>query len=67
MIASEGYLMRGERKPLENFLKVVDEITLKDTTTITQRIISSPHTMTKNGDLCTCPEFALPQSLSLLT
>lgn len=38
------------RKPLEHFLKAVDEITLKDITTIAQRIISSPLTMASYGD-----------------
>ncbi|RVX17034.1 Mitochondrial-processing peptidase subunit alpha [Vitis vinifera] len=54
MIASEDIgrqiLTYGERKPLEHFLKAVDEITLKDITTIAQRIISSPLTMASYGD-----------------
>lgn len=61
MIASEDIgrqiLTYGERKPLEHFLKAVDEITLKEITTIAQRIISSPLTMASYGDVIHVPSY----------
>ena len=38
------------RKPLEQFFKAVDGITLNDITKISQKIISSPLTMASYGD-----------------
>lgn len=38
------------RKPIEHFLKAIDKVTLKDITTITEKIISSPLTMASWGD-----------------
>jgi len=38
------------RKPLEDFLKAVDEVTLKDISSISQKLISSPLTMASYGD-----------------
>lgn len=35
---------------MEHFLKAVEEITLKDITSISQKIISSPLTMASYGD-----------------
>ena len=35
---------------MEHFLKAVEEITLKDITNISQKIISSPLTMASYGD-----------------
>ncbi|KAK2983861.1 hypothetical protein RJ640_008537 [Escallonia rubra] len=53
-IASEDIgrqiLTYGERKPLEYFLKTLDEITPKDITDMAQKIISSPLTMASFGD-----------------
>ncbi|KAL5576894.1 hypothetical protein UlMin_018593 [Ulmus minor] len=61
MIASEDIgrqvLTYGERKPVEHFLKTVDEITLKDITTIAQKIISSPLTMASYGDVFNVPSY----------
>lgn len=37
------------RRPVEHFLKTVDEITAKDITNIAQKIISSPLTMASYG------------------
>ncbi|KAJ1385990.1 Profilin [Sesbania bispinosa] len=55
MITSEDIgrqiLTYGERKPVEQFLKTVDEITLNDITKIAQKIISSPLTMASYGDV----------------
>lgn len=61
MIASEDIgrqiLTYGERKPVEEFLKAVDEITLDDITKISQRIISSPLTMASYGDVINVPSY----------
>ncbi|KOM27410.1 hypothetical protein LR48_Vigan406s022000 [Vigna angularis] len=61
MIASEDIgrqiLTYGERKPLEQFLKAVDEITLNDITKISQKIISSPLTMASYGDVLSVPSY----------
>ncbi|KAK9282165.1 hypothetical protein L1049_005077 [Liquidambar formosana] len=61
MIASEDIgrqiLTYGERKPVEHFLKAVDEITLRDITTIAQKIISSPLTMASYGDVIHVPSY----------
>ncbi|RDX68792.1 Mitochondrial-processing peptidase subunit alpha, partial [Mucuna pruriens] len=54
MVVSEDIgrqvLTYGERKPVEEFLKAVDEVTLKDITSISQKLISSPLTMASHGD-----------------
>ncbi|BBG98901.1 Insulinase Peptidase family M16 protein [Prunus dulcis] len=54
MIASEDIgrqvLTYGERKPVEHFLKTVEEVSLTDITTIAQKIISSPLTMASFGN-----------------
>lgn len=51
------------RRPVEHFLKTVDEITAKDITSIVQKIISSPLTMASYGhgiDQFSCePDFFL--------
>ncbi|XP_028794813.1 mitochondrial-processing peptidase subunit alpha [Neltuma alba] len=61
MIASEDIgrqvLTYGERKPVEQFLKAVDEITLNDITKIAQKIISSPLTMASYGDVLNVPSY----------
>ncbi|KAJ7963089.1 mitochondrial-processing peptidase subunit alpha-like [Quillaja saponaria] len=61
MVASEDIgrqiLTYGERKPVEQFLKVVDAITLNDITKIAQKIISSPLTMASYGDVINVPSY----------
>ncbi|RDX96373.1 Mitochondrial-processing peptidase subunit alpha, partial [Mucuna pruriens] len=61
MIASEDIgrqiLTYGERKPVEQFLKAVDEITLNDITKIAQKIIASPLTMASYGDVMNVPSY----------
>ncbi|KAL2578633.1 hypothetical protein AAZV13_15G019700 [Glycine max] len=61
MIASEDIgrqiLTYGERKPLEQFFKAVDGITLNDITKISQKIISSPLTMASYGDVFNVPSY----------
>lgn len=61
MIASEDIgrqiLTYGERKPVEFFLKAVDEVTSKDIADITQKILSSPLTMASYGDVSVVPSY----------
>ncbi|XP_057977459.1 mitochondrial-processing peptidase subunit alpha-like [Malania oleifera] len=60
-IASEDIgrqiLTYGERKPLEDFLKVVDGVTLKDITSLGQKIISSPLTLASYGNVGSVPRY----------
>ncbi|CAN1302003.1 Mitochondrial-processing peptidase subunit alpha [Linum perenne] len=51
------YLTYGERKPVDNFLKAVDEISLKDITDIGQKLLSSPLTMASYGDVINVPSY----------
>ncbi|GAV75924.1 Peptidase_M16 domain-containing protein/Peptidase_M16_C domain-containing protein [Cephalotus follicularis] len=51
------FLTYGERKPVEQFLKIIDEITLNDITAIAQEIISSPLTMSSYGDVVNVPSY----------
>ncbi|XP_050234497.1 mitochondrial-processing peptidase subunit alpha [Mercurialis annua] len=51
------YLTYGERKPVEHFLKVVEEITPNDITKIAQKIISSPLSMASYGDVMNVPSY----------
>ncbi|XP_026405529.1 mitochondrial-processing peptidase subunit alpha-like isoform X2 [Papaver somniferum] len=44
-------LTYGERKPVEDFLKAIDAVTLDDIASIAQRIISSPLTMAAHGQV----------------
>ncbi|KAA8534902.1 hypothetical protein F0562_029882 [Nyssa sinensis] len=61
MVASEDIgrqiLTYRERKPAEHFLKAVDEVTLKDITSISQKLISSPLTMASYGDVIYVPSY----------
>uniref|UniRef100_A0A5B6YHR0 Peptidase M16 C-terminal domain-containing protein n=2 Tax=Davidia involucrata TaxID=16924 RepID=A0A5B6YHR0_DAVIN len=61
MVASEDIgrqiLTYGERKPVEHFLKAVDEVTLKDIASISQKLISSPLTMASYGDVIYVPSY----------
>ncbi|KAI4350765.1 hypothetical protein L6164_005185 [Bauhinia variegata] len=61
MVVSEDIgrqiLTYGERKPVEDFLKAVDEITLKDIASISQKLISSPLTMASYGDVIYVPSY----------
>ncbi|CAN6707227.1 unnamed protein product [Malus baccata var. baccata] len=61
MIASEDIgrqvLTYGERKPVEHFLKTVEGVTLKDITTIAQKIISSPLTLATYGNVVHVPGY----------
>ncbi|KAK6273530.1 hypothetical protein POUND7_010613 [Theobroma cacao] len=61
MVASEDIgkqvLTYGERKPLEYFLKAVDEITLKDISSVAQKLLSSPLTMASYGNVINVPSY----------
>ncbi|KAL1210952.1 putative mitochondrial-processing peptidase subunit alpha-1 [Cardamine amara subsp. amara] len=61
MIAAEDIgrqiLTYGERKPVEQFLKTVDQLTLKDIIDFTSKVISTPLTMGAFGDVLTVPSY----------
>ncbi|KAJ7973755.1 mitochondrial-processing peptidase subunit alpha-like [Quillaja saponaria] len=61
MVVSEDIgrqiLTYGERKPVEHFLKAVDEVTLEDVASICQKLISSPLTMASYGDVLYVPSY----------
>ncbi|GMH14244.1 hypothetical protein Nepgr_016085 [Nepenthes gracilis] len=61
VVASEDIgrqiLTYGERKPLDDLLKVVEAITLKDITSCAEKIISSPLTMASYGDVTSVPSY----------
>ncbi|CAA2980922.1 mitochondrial-processing peptidase subunit alpha [Olea europaea subsp. europaea] len=61
MVASEDIgkqiLTYGERKPVEHFLKAVDEVTAKDIASIVQKLLSSPLTMASYGDVLYVPSY----------
>lgn len=61
MVASEDIgrqiLTYGERKPVEHFLKAVDEVTAKDITSVAQKLLSSPLTMASHGDVLYVPSY----------
>ncbi|KAI3782818.1 hypothetical protein L2E82_12875 [Cichorium intybus] len=61
MVASEDIgrqiLTYGERKPVEFFLKAVDEVSAKDIAFIAQKLLSSPLTMASHGDVINVPTY----------
>ncbi|GAB4852689.1 hypothetical protein Ancab_016903 [Ancistrocladus abbreviatus] len=61
MIASEDIgrqlLTYGERKPVEHFLKAVDEVTVKDIALMAEKLLSSPLTMASYGDVLYVPSY----------
>ncbi|XP_050384155.1 mitochondrial-processing peptidase subunit alpha-like [Argentina anserina] len=61
VIASEDIgrqvLTYGERKPVDDFLKTVEGVTLNDITTAAQQIISSPLTMASYGNVVNVPSY----------
>lgn len=50
-------LTYGERKSVNAFLKMVDEVTLRDITNMAKKIISSPLTMAYYGDVFRVPSY----------
>uniref|UniRef100_A0A0A0LEX1 Complex III subunit II n=1 Tax=Cucumis sativus TaxID=3659 RepID=A0A0A0LEX1_CUCSA len=61
VVASEDIarqvLTYGERKPVEHFLKAVDEVTLDSVASIAQKLLSSPLTMASYGDVIHVPSY----------
>ncbi|KAI3443691.1 hypothetical protein Pfo_000356 [Paulownia fortunei] len=61
MVASEDIgkqiLTYGERKPVEHFLKAVDEVTAQDIAKTVQKLLSSPLTMASYGDVLHLPSY----------
>ncbi|XP_078438733.1 mitochondrial-processing peptidase subunit alpha-like [Wolffia australiana] len=61
MVAAEDIgrqiLTYGERKPIEHFLKAVEEVTLKDIAAMSEKLISSPLTMASWGDVIHVPSY----------
>ncbi|KAG1369725.1 mitochondrial-processing peptidase subunit alpha [Cocos nucifera] len=51
-------LTYGCRKPVEHFLRCLDELTLDDLTMMAQKIVSSPLTMASFGDVDCVPSYA---------
>ncbi|KAF5945657.1 hypothetical protein HYC85_015885 [Camellia sinensis] len=46
-----------DRKPVEHFLRAVDEVSLKDIASIAQKLISTPLTMASYGDVIFVPSY----------
>ncbi|XP_057544552.1 mitochondrial-processing peptidase subunit alpha-like [Amaranthus tricolor] len=67
MVASEDIgrqiLTYGDRKPVDYFLKSIDEITVKDIATISQKLLSSPLTMASHGDVLYVPSYDAVSSI----
>ncbi|XP_010528943.1 PREDICTED: probable mitochondrial-processing peptidase subunit alpha-1, mitochondrial [Tarenaya hassleriana] len=61
MIAAEDIgrqiLTYGERKPVEQFLKTVDQLTLTDIADFTSKVIAKPLTMASFGDVMNVPSY----------
>ncbi|KAL8208443.1 hypothetical protein R6Q57_007855 [Mikania cordata] len=61
MVASEDIgrqiLTYGERKPVESFLKAIDEVSAKDITSIVAKLLSSPLTLASHGDVINLPTY----------
>ncbi|CAL0330898.1 unnamed protein product [Lupinus luteus] len=61
MVVSEDIgrqvLTYGERKPTEDFLKAVEGVTLKDITSLSQKLISSSLTLASYGDVLYVPSY----------
>nr|XP_043621559.1 mitochondrial-processing peptidase subunit alpha-like [Erigeron canadensis] len=61
MVGSEDIgrqiLTYGERKPVEFYLKAIDEVTAKDIASIAQKLLSSPLTMASHGDVINVPTY----------
>ncbi|XP_034930408.1 mitochondrial-processing peptidase subunit alpha isoform X2 [Populus alba] len=67
MVVSEDIgrqiLTYNKRKPLEDFLKAVDEVTLQDITEISQKLVSSPLTMASYGEVINVPTYDAVSSM----
>ncbi|CAN8259105.1 unnamed protein product [Cochlearia groenlandica] len=50
-------LTYGERKPVDQFLKIVDQLTLKDIADFTGKVIAKPLTMASFGEVLNVPSY----------
>ncbi|XP_074280897.1 mitochondrial-processing peptidase subunit alpha-like isoform X2 [Silene latifolia] len=50
-------LTYGESKPVDHFLNIIDEITMKDITSVAEKLLSSPLTMASLGNVCYVPSY----------
>ncbi|OMO70945.1 hypothetical protein CCACVL1_18563 [Corchorus capsularis] len=50
-------LTYGERKSVQSFLKMVDEVTLQDISKLAKKLLSSPLTMASYGDIANVPSY----------
>ncbi|KAL7093703.1 hypothetical protein ACP275_11G055900 [Erythranthe tilingii] len=61
MVVSEDIgkqiLTQGERKPVDHYLKIVEEITAQDIAKTVQKLLSSPLTMASYGDVLHLPSY----------
>ncbi|KAK9060788.1 hypothetical protein SSX86_021494 [Deinandra increscens subsp. villosa] len=61
LVASEDIgrqiLTFGERKPVDYFLKAIDEVTPEDINSIAKKLLSSPLTMVSHGDVMKVPTY----------
>ncbi|KAM0843308.1 hypothetical protein ACQ4PT_057788 [Festuca glaucescens] len=61
IVASEDIgsqvLTYGERKPIEHFMRAVEETTLNDISSVAKKIISSPLTLASWGDVIHVPSY----------
>ncbi|GMH03355.1 hypothetical protein Nepgr_005194 [Nepenthes gracilis] len=61
MVASEDIgrqlLTYRERKPVDHFLKAIDEVAVKDITAMAEKLLSSPLTMASHGDVLYVPSY----------
>ncbi|KAJ0745517.1 putative quinol--cytochrome-c reductase, Mitochondrial processing peptidase [Helianthus annuus] len=61
MVTSEDIgrqiLTYGERKPVEFFLKAIDDVTANDIASIAKKLLSSPLTMASHGDVLNVPTY----------
>ncbi|KMZ75037.1 Mitochondrial-processing peptidase subunit alpha [Zostera marina] len=55
-------LTSGERKPIEHFLKALDEVSLDDITKYANKLISSPLTMASWGNIGNVPRYDTVQT-----
>ncbi|KAJ6911582.1 mitochondrial-processing peptidase subunit alpha [Populus alba x Populus x berolinensis] len=67
MVVSEDIgrqiLTYNKRKPMEDFLKAVDEVTSQDITEISQKLVSSPLTMASYGEVINVPTYDAVSSM----
>ncbi|KAK9060476.1 hypothetical protein SSX86_021180 [Deinandra increscens subsp. villosa] len=67
LVASEDIgtqiLTFGERRPVEYFLKAIDEVTPEDINSIAKELLSSPLTMASHGDVRNVPTYDSVKSM----